>query len=141
VNAPSNCRADCVCVQNEGDTQNFKLPFIFTIIFLCPYLLAQLMYIMDFSQLLDDCELNANIAEPDVSPGQVKNLSGMNLKDFCAMIFAIPLLILVQFWHCCEGMMACCNWCTSCGSPAGEGGPSLWERTSVGASSFFRNVR
>lgn len=100
-----------------------------------------MFYIMDFSKLLDDTELNGVISEPDVAPSEVKNLSGMSLKDFCAMIFAVPLLILVQFWHCCEGMMACCHWCTTCGQTAGDGGPSLWERMSLASSSFFRNVR
>lgn len=130
-----------ILTQREGDTEEFFLPFIFTVIFICPYLLAMLLYILDFSKLLDDVELGGNIVEPDVSPSEVKNLSGMSLKDFFAMIFAVPLLILVQFWHCCEGMMACCHFCTSCGRTAGDGGPSICERMSLASGSFFRNVR
>lgn len=127
--------------QNTGNNEEFFLPFVFTIIFLCPYVLAMFFYILDFSKLLDDTELNGNITEPDVSPSEVNNLSGMTLKEFFAMIFAVPLLILVQLWHCCEGMMACCHWCTTCGRTAGDGGPSMWERMSLASGSFFRNVR
>jgi hypothetical protein len=125
----------------DGDNQKFFLPFIFTILFLCPYIFATPFYIMDFSVLLDDVELNGVISEPDVDPREVKDLSGFNLKQFFAFICAIPLLLLSQLFYCFETLLGCLHWCTSCGCTAGISAVNVFGRANLMSSSFFNNVR
>jgi hypothetical protein len=96
---------------------------------------------MDFSALLDDVELNSNISEPDVQSNPSRDLSGMTVKDLCSLVFAFPLLVLVQCWHLCEGLMGCLHFCSVCGFTAGSGGPGICDRISLASSSFYANVR
>jgi hypothetical protein len=100
-----------------------------------------LLYILDFSALLDSVELEGNIDEPREPGKEVIDLSDYTLRDFCAMIFALPLLVLTQLWHLLEWCCGFMHFCSVCGSTAGRGGSSTFERLGRATSKFWKNVR
>lgn len=79
--------------------------YVCTIIFLMPYLAAELYYTMDVSFYIDQIDNGGNITEPDPPP-DVLDLSDVSLFQSCVFVFAMPCILIIQCIDFCRALRA-----------------------------------
>merc|ERR1719230_41610 len=73
----------------DRDTNTMLPLYVWTVLFMFPYMLLLCYFGMDFSYLNEEIEFGGTITEPG-AVGYI-DLSGMSMQECCTKLFAFPL--------------------------------------------------
>eukprot|EP00602_Paraphysomonas_sp_CaronLab_P010630 CAMPEP_0185037806 /NCGR_PEP_ID=MMETSP1103-20130426/32683_1 /TAXON_ID=36769 /ORGANISM="Paraphysomonas bandaiensis, Strain Caron Lab Isolate" /LENGTH=332 /DNA_ID=CAMNT_0027575945 /DNA_START=450 /DNA_END=1448 /DNA_ORIENTATION=- len=101
----------CVCVlfllfrgvdwDDDPVPEELLIAYVFSVIFLCPYVATVFYYVLDVSYLSGEIDLRADISEPEV-PEDTVDLSNVMLKDLCGAVIALPCVCCIHLSSVCD---------------------------------------